>query len=64
MKKLLAAALSAAICLTASALPTSAAADISEPSTISLKTEIYDNDYCGPNARWKLEGGTLTIYGN
>ena len=64
MKKLLAAVLSAAICLTASALPTSAAADISEPSTISLKTEIYDNDYCGPNARWKLEGGTLTIYGN
>ena len=64
MKKLLAAVLSAAICLTASALPTSAAPNISEPSTISLKTAIYDNDYCGPEARWKLEGGTLTIYGS
>ena len=64
MKKLISAVLSAAICLSASALPMATAADVSFPESPTLKTKDYGDDFCGKQAHWKLEGGTLTVYGS
>ena len=65
MKKLVAAVLSAAICFSTALMPSVSAAEITPPeSSTSMKMKVYDHDLCGANAHWKLEGGTLTIYGS
>ena len=40
------------------------AAELTSHDIVSMKMATYNDDLCGKSAHWKLENGTLTIYGS
>ena len=64
MKKLMAAVVSAVICVSAfSAVPASAVKTQIDSSVITAE-KVTESGVCGANANWTLDGGTLTISGS